>query len=248
MRFKKLYSTKYGKVGTIGELLRGMVILILRVFRKRASIIIVLSVVLVGILATSCLASLFTRAGYDATTYPGYARGVYGWMNTLYHPPIANKHLTSFFIWQHPDGYNFVELGQKRHAGWSSAQYFWAIKINGVYWGGTGPGSPDGTDHYYHLYRDHYVGGGVYQWYFLVDSQHLFTLNAQIYTGVAFGSSERNALGDTNWGHFWNCYKMSNSGSWSKWSYGLEYNPGWRPDYYYHYYKVSNSEFYVLPN
>lgn len=219
---------------------------------RRYLVAIYLAVVLLAVpLSSLSHASVYSVAGYGNSANGINARGVYGWTNTMRNPIIYDKHVCSLYVWQDPDGWNMVELGHKRQVGWNSARYFWAIEIDGVYfplasdpWDrNLGANSPDGSDHYYHLYRDHSVGGGQWQWYFLIDNQHVWSLNVWLYTGFALGACERNDTRDDNWGHHWNLKKMSNnSGQWQDWTNGRYYQDN---DRGYRYQKNSDTDFFI---
>lgn len=209
-------------------------------------------IVLVNLLALTLIlwllvipANAVSVVGHCDAYYSTHARGVYGWTNTMNNPALTARHVASFYVQEsaapHDD---WQELGHYRQVGWSSAKYVWSIQIAGAYWDGDGPASPDGSDHYYHLYNDHSVGGGQWQWYFLVDGNHLWTLNTQINLGEVLASSERLASGDSNWAHFWNLNRMNQYGTWSVWPNGHMY---YDSDTGYRYNSIGPNQFTVIP-
>lgn len=224
-------------------------------------------ITVIGIITVLCLILLTPAANADMPywvsahdyTYPVYwnARGINS-ANYVMNTSSAGIHVNSVYVEINnnfnEDTRSFEELGWV----WASSvstttpYYFWALQINGQYWGGLdgliGP-APKGNNTQLQIYmagptNTPWVGG--YTWNFLINNSLVAQLEGINSCGCAHVITERSNTSISNYGHFWDIYSMTSTlGNWQLWGTMYKwYEAYWDPNYTWD--KVNSHEVYFV--
>jgi hypothetical protein len=186
-------------------------------------------------------AAPYDLAAYDNSTLGKACYGVYGYNYVMKdHSLIPGQHVSSLYVWQHPDGYNLAEIGWVwRGYREDHPHFFGAYEIRGSYYSIIFSDAPKGTNHYYTVRN--VSGSNNWRWY--IDGVLKWEVNLGGWKqGYALAASERWDEKDSNYSHFWNLRKRDSSGNWYNWT-NLQVYVDTDPDYWLN--KVSNTECYM---
>jgi hypothetical protein len=213
---------------------------------SRIKILCIVFLVMSLIYPTQAFAGYMTYAivAYDYFSQTN-SYGTFGY-NHVENPTVTSAHVSSLYVYDSANnGYNDAENGWVKEAGWSGPDFFAAWFDQGIYNLQLFQSAPINTDHYYMVVNT--IGTNQFTWY--IDGTQKYSRTFTNYShGTSLASSERAALGDDNWSHFWDLQEVGVSngkGNWYLWS-NLQQHMNNDPNY--HLSIVSNTECYMLHN
>lgn len=130
-------------------------------------------------------------------------------------PTITSAHVNSAYIYD-SGGYYMAECGWVWYKSVAKPQWFSQRVINGAIQALDLGGYPTkGTNHTIEVRNKI----GTNDFLFRIDGSTIFTRTLMgVRHGETWVSSERNDIGDSNYGHFWSIQKMNSSGTYSNWT------------------------------
>ena len=207
----------------------------------KRGIILILALCTMLVFPLSAYAMTYDVAADDYTSlgWNSYGTNGYNYLPQFVIDDTPSIHVSSFYVWEHPDGWNLGEVGWVVNKGLlTPVQHFAAWERNGNYYKTHLGGISTGT-HYYTVRNE--IGTNNYL-FFTDGVQRLRVDMLGWRYGVSLASSERNTSSDSNWSHNWNLSKINSSGTWVSWGQVDTYqdtDPWWYIN------PLSSTEYYV---
>lgn len=209
--------------------------------KHRLTCILVITAVLLTVSPITALAANYGVAGGDyATRNNSY--GTSGSNYVMSAPALADFHVNSVYVMDSNNPIiNHAEVGWVWMDGDTYPYNFAAWYDNG-YYGAVGLAdiTTPGTNHTFRV--KNVLNTNRWNYYYDGTQVYWRTYSTAYRKGNSVCSAERNALGDSNYGHFWGLSQMNSGGTWSNWTNLVNFVDN-DPNYYLN--KISNTECYM---